>query len=182
MQSEKQVTADAETGVGLHLGFRWGGGSVLLTIVGYVVMRGLPAIDSEFLFTIAQGGLSGEGGIASCVVSTIWIVVVTMVILIPLGLGGAIYMAEYAPRNRFVGALRYGMELLAGVPSVVFGLFGYAVFVMMMSLSFSILSGALTLVCLLLPYLTRTAEEALRRCPGHNVKRRSPSGLPGGRW
>ena len=162
----------------------WGSGGVvvvvLLTIVGYVVMRGLPAIDSEFLFTSPRGGLSGEGGIASCVVSTIWIVVVTMVILIPLGLGGAIYMAEYAPRNRFVGALRYGMELLAGVPSVVFGLFGYAVFVMMMSLSFSILSGALTLVCLLLPYLTRTAEEALRAVP--RAQREAALALGSTRW
>jgi phosphate transport system permease protein len=149
--------------------FIWGSGgvavAVLLVIVGYVLVRGLPAIDLDFLFTSPRGGLSGDGGIASCIVATIWIVVVTMVLLVPLGLGGAIYMAEYAPRNRLIGALRYGMELLAGVPSVVFGLFGYAVFVLVMSFSFSILSGALTLVCLLLPYLTRTAEEALRAVP-----------------
>lgn len=164
--------------------FIWGSGGVavvvLLVVIGYVVVKGLPVIDFEFLFTSPRGGLSGEGGIASCVVATIWIVVVTMALLIPLGLGGAIYMAEYAPRNRLVGVLRYGMELLAGVPSVVFGLFGYAVFVMVMSLSFSILSGALTLVCLLLPYLTRTVEEALLSVP--RAQREAALALGSTRW
>ena len=164
--------------------FIWGSGgvavAVLLVIIGYVIVRGVPAIDLEFLFTSPKGGLSGERGIASCVVATLWIVVVTMVLLIPLGIGGAIYMAEYAPSNRVIGALRYGMELLAGVPSVVFGLFGYAVFVMVMSFSFSILSGALTLVCLLLPYLTRTAEEALRAVP--RSQREAALALGATRW
>ena len=149
--------------------FVWGCGGiavlVLLFIVGYVVSKGLPAIDAGFLFTPPRGGLSGAGGISSCIVSTVWLVAVTMLLLTPLGLGAAIYMAEYAPDNRLIGFVRYGIELLAGVPSIVFGLFGYAVFVIVMSLHFSILSGALTLVCLLLPYLTRTAEEALRAVP-----------------
>ncbi len=147
----------------------WGAGAIavaaLVFIIGYVVISGLPYIDFEFLTTRPRGGLAGEGGISSVIVATGWIVVVTMVLLTPLGLGSAIYMAEYAPENRLIGALRYGVELLAGVPSIVFGLFGYAVFVLVMSLHFSILSGALTLVCLLLPYLTRAAEEALRSVP-----------------
>ena len=149
--------------------FVWGSGGiavlVLLLIVGYVVSKGLPAIDADFLFTPPRGGLSGAGGISSCIVSTAWLVAVTMLLLTPLGLGAAMYMAEYAPQNRLIGFVRYGIELLAGVPSIVFGLFGYAVFVTVMSLRFSILSGALTLVCLLLPYLTRTAEEAMRAVP-----------------
>ncbi len=150
----------------LAFGVVWACGAiavlVLVFIVGYVVIRGASAINLQFLLTPPAGGLGGEGGISSCIVSTLWIVVVTMVLLIPLGLGAAIYLAEYAPDNRFIGFIRYGVELLAGVPSIVFGLFGYAVFVTIMSLRFSILSGALTLVCLLLPYLTRVAEEALR--------------------
>lgn len=164
--------------------FIWGSGgiavAVLLVVIGYVIVRGLPAVDLEFLFTSPKGGLSGEGGIASCIVATVYVVVLTMVLLIPVGIGGAIYMAEYAPRNKFIGALRYGMELLAGVPSVVFGLFGYAVFVTVMSFSFSILSGALTLVCLLLPYLTRTAEEALRAVP--RSQREAALALGSTRW
>ena len=150
-------------------GFVWGAGAVavavLLFIIGYVVIRGIGSVNIEFLTTRPRGGLAGEGGISSIIVATIWIIVVTMLLLTPLGLGAAIYMAEYAPENRLIGVIRYGVELLAGVPSIVFGLFGYAVFVTVLSLHFSILSGALTLVCLLLPYLTRTAEEALRSVP-----------------
>jgi len=110
----------------------------------------------------------------------LWIVVVTMLVLTPLGLGAAVYMAEYAPENRVVGFIRYSVELLAGVPSVVFGLFGYAVFVTVMSFRFSILSGALTLVCLLLPFLTRTAEEAMRSVP--RAQREAALALGSTKW
>jgi len=153
----------------IAFGLIWASGGVavlaLLFIIGYVVVRGLPEINLEFLFTLPRGGLGGEGGISSCIVSTLWIIVVTMVLLTPLGLGAAVYLSEYAPDTRLVGFIRYGVELLAGVPSIVFGLFGYAVFVTVLSFRFSILSGALTLVCLLMPYLTRTAEEAMRSVP-----------------
>jgi phosphate transport system permease protein len=149
--------------------FVWAAGGIavaaLVFIIGYVVVRGIGAINLQFLTTPPRGGLAGEGGISSIIVATLWIIVVTMVLLTPLGLGAAIYLAEYAPDNRLIGLVRYGVELLAGVPSIVFGLFGYAVFVTVLSFRFSILSGALTLVCLLLPYLTRTAEEALRAVP-----------------
>jgi len=168
----------------LAFGAIWTSGAiavlVLLFLIGYVVVRGAPEISPEFLFTPPRGGLGGEGGISSCIVSTLWIVVVTMLLLTPLGLGAAIYMAEYAPENRLIGFIRYSVELLAGVPSIVFGLFGYAVFVTVMSLHFSILSGALTLVCLLLPFLTRTAEEALRAVP--RAQREAALALGATKW
>jgi phosphate transport system permease protein len=153
---------------------------VLLVIIGYVVVRGLPEINLGFLFTPPKGGLGGEGGISSCIVSTLWIIVVTMVLLTPLGLGAAVYLAEYAPENRVIGFIRYSVELLAGVPSIVFGLFGYAVFVTVLSFGFSILSGALTLVCLLMPYLTRTAEEAMRSVP--RAQREAALALGATKW
>lgn len=174
----------ARTTQKLAFGLIWTAGGiavlVLLFLVGYVVLKGAPAINAEFLFTPPKGGLGGEGGISSCIVSTLWIVVVTMLVLTPLGLGAAVYMAEYAPENRVVGFIRYSVELLAGVPSVVFGLFGYAVFVTVMSFRFSILSGALTLVCLLLPFLTRTAEEAMRSVP--RAQREAALALGATKW
>jgi phosphate transport system permease protein len=151
------------------LGFIWGTGavalSILLIIVIYVFVRGLPEIGWSFLTTPPQGGLSGEGGISTAVVATLYLVALTMAILIPLGVGAAIYLAEYAPATRLTGAIRYGTEVLAGVPSIVFGLFGFVLFVTALHFRFSILSGALTLACLLLPTLIRTSEEALRAVP-----------------
>jgi phosphate transport system permease protein len=88
-----------------------------------------------------------------------------MAILAPLGMGAAIYLAEYAPENRFTHFIRRSVELLAGVPSIVFGLFGFAMFVLALHFSYSILAGALTLVALLLPFLMRSAEEAMRAVP-----------------
>ena len=138
---------------------------ILLLIIGYVLAKGLSAISPEFLFTPPEGGLSGEGGISSCIVATLWLIAITMAILTPLGIGAAIYLAEYAPNNRFTRLIRYSVELLAGVPSIVFGLFGFAIFVLTLHFSYSILAGALTLVCLLLPFLLRSSEEAMRAVP-----------------
>lgn len=153
----------------LALAFVWGTGavtlSILLTIIVYLFVRGLPEIGWSFLTTPPEGGLSGEGGISSVIVATVYLVAITMAILIPLGVGAAIYLAEYAPANRYTAAIRYGTEVLAGVPSIVFGLFGFVLFVTALHFRFSILSGALTLACLLLPTLIRTSEEALRAVP-----------------
>ncbi len=153
----------------LAMVFVWGAGVItvliLLTIIGYVLIQGLPVLSPSFLFTPPQGGLSGEGGISTVIVSTIYLVGVTIGILIPLGLGAAIYLAEYARDNWLTRFIRYGVETLAGVPSIVFGLFGFLLFVTILHFNFSILSGALTLVCLLLPTFIRTAEEAIRAVP-----------------
>lgn len=150
-------------------GFVWAAGSVsviaLVYIIAYVLIEGAAVVNWDFLTTVPRGGLAGRGGISSCIVATLYLIVVTMVLLVPLGLGAAIYLAEYAPDNKLIGMVRYSVELLAGVPSIVFGLFGFAVFVLVMSFNYSILSGALTLVCLLLPFLVRAAEEALRAVP-----------------
>jgi phosphate transport system permease protein len=149
--------------------FIWGGGFVtvliLLSIIGYVFVQGVHVINLDFLITPPKGGLSGEGGISTAIVGTLYLVVITIIILIPPGIGAAIYLAEYATNNWFTRLIRYGVETLAGVPSIVFGLFGFAVFVTALHFNFSILSGALTLVCLLLPTLIRTSEEAIKAVP-----------------
>jgi phosphate transport system permease protein len=154
---------------GLAMAFIWGGGVVtvviLLVVIGYVLVQGLPGLSLDFLLTPPQGGLSGEGGISTVIVSTVYLVAVTIIILVPVGLGAAIYLAEYAPDNRLTRLIRYGVETLAGVPSIIFGLFGFALFVTALHFNFSILSGALTLVCLLLPTMIRTSEEAIKSVP-----------------
>ncbi len=153
----------------LAMVYVWGGGVItvliLLVVIGYVLVQGLPGLTLDFLLTPPQGGLSGEGGISTVIVSTIYLVAVTIIILVPVGLGAAVYLAEYAPNNRLTRLIRYGVETLAGVPSIIFGLFGFALFVTVLHFNFSILSGALTLVCLLLPTMIRTSEEAIKSVP-----------------
>jgi len=137
----------------------------LLVIIGFVVIGGAGEINWEFLSTSPQGGLSGEGGILSAIVGTIYLVILTIIIATPLGVGAGIYLSEYARNNWFTKLIRYGVETLAGVPSIVFGLFGFALFVIALGFSFSILSGALTLACLVLPTIIRTTEEAIKTVP-----------------
>jgi len=153
----------------LALACIWGTGAVtlliLLVIIGYVLVQGVSDISWSFLTTPPKGGMSGEGGISTVIVCTLYLIGLTMASVVPLGVGAAIYLSEYAPDNRLTGLIRYGTEVLAGVPSIVFGLFGFALFVMTLHFSFSILSGALTLACLLLPTLIRASEEALRAVP-----------------
>ncbi len=149
----------------------WAAGAVtaliLLVIIIYILAKGLPFITWQFLTTAPQGGLSGEGGISSAIVATLYLIGLTIAILIIPGVGTAIYLTEYARDNWATRATRYAINTLAGVPSIVFGLFGFALFVTVLHFNFSILSGALTLVCLLLPTLISTSEEAIRAVPSY---------------
>ncbi len=145
---------------------------ILVLIVAFVWVRGGGQINWAFLVTPPEGGLSGEGGISTTIVTTLILIVVTVAIASPLGIGAGIYMAEYATESSrrgiipiLVNAARAGVEMLAGVPSIVFGLFGYALFVTALKLGFSILSGALAAACLVLPVIIRTTEEALHAIP-----------------
>jgi phosphate transport system permease protein len=159
----------------LAMVFVWGGGIVtvliLLSIIGYIFIQGIGDINIEFLTTAPRGGMEGEGGISTAIVGTLYLVALAIIILIPPGVGAAIYLAEYARDNWVTRVLRYGVETLAGVPSIVFGLFGYLVFVTYLRSvtgGYSLLAGALTIVCLLLPTIIRTSEEAIKAVPrGH---------------
>jgi len=153
---------------------------ILALIIGYVLSKGISQFNWELLVTAPQGGLSGEGGISTAIVGTIYIVALTIAIATPLGLGAAIYMAEYATDNWLTKLIRYGVETLAGVPSIIFGLFGFALFVTVLHFNFSILSGALTLACLVLPTFIRTAEEAIKAVP--NSYREAGLALAATKW
>ncbi len=142
-------------------------------IIGYVLMQGLPSINLEFLTTRPAGGVSGEGGMSTTIVTTLYLVVLTIAIATPLGVGAAVYLVEYAgDASReskvfafLVKAARTGVEILAGVPSIIFGLFGFAMFVSYMKLGFSLLSASLSGAALVLPTIIRTSEEALMTVP-----------------
>jgi len=146
---------------------------VLLWIVGYVLWNGIQVIDLEFLTTRPRGGVYGEGGMSTTIVTTLYLAVLTIGLATPLGVGAAIYLVEYAGKmqreNRWAGRLvavaRAGIELLAGVPSIIFGLFGFALFILVMKLGFSLLSASLSGACLILPVIIRTSEEALLAVP-----------------
>jgi phosphate transport system permease protein len=142
-------------------------------ILGYVLSQGFRVINYEFLFTRPAGGVSGEGGISTTVVSTVYLVVLTLVIATPLGVGAAVYLVEYAgdavKESKLVAflvqAARMGVEILAGVPSIVFGLFGFSLFVLYLKFGFSLLSASLSGAALILPTIIRTSEEALLTVP-----------------
>lgn len=146
---------------------------VLAVVVLYVVLQGAQVIDLEFLLTAPRGGLTAEGGISTTIITTIYLVLLTIIIATPLGVGAAVYLVEYAGEMqgrsglipRVVGVVRFGVELLAGVPSIIFGLFGYALFVSTLGFGFSLLSAALAGACLVLPVIIRASEEALRAVP-----------------
>lgn len=147
--------------------------TALLFIVGYVISKGFDVIDLEFLTTRPAGGVSGKGGISTTIVTTIYLVILTVTIAAPLGIGTAVFMVEYTPDlmgknkiwSRLIGTIRTSVEILAGVPSIIFGLFGFAVFVSYMKLKFSLLSAGLSGACLVLPLIIRTTEEALLTVP-----------------
>ena len=150
---------------------------ILLAVIGYVVVQGARVIDWKFLTTPPAGGLASSdvGGMSTTVISTAYLVFWTIVIAGPLGVLAAIYLVEYAEEMEgsrglipaLVGVVRFAVEILAGVPSIVFGLFGYALFVSARALgwSFSMRSAAVTGACLVLPVIIRASEEAIRCVP-----------------
>jgi phosphate transport system permease protein len=147
--------------------------ATMLWIVGYVMVQGVRVINLEFLTTRPAGGVSGEGGMSTTIVTTLYLVVLTISIATPLGVGAAIYLIEYAGEveresrlaSYLIKIARTGVEILAGVPSIIFGLFGFALFVSFMKLKFSLLSAGLSGACLILPVIIRTSEEALLAVP-----------------
>lgn len=137
---------------------------VLLAIIAYVVINGLPHISLDFIFGWPQG-VNAEGGIWPTIVSTIYVTALAMLICTPVAVLAAVYLAEYAKQGKIVDIIRYAADALASVPSIVMGLFGYALFVEAMDLGLSMVSAALALALLMLPIVMRTTEEAIRAVP-----------------
>lgn len=136
----------------------------IILVVVYIVVQGLPAISWEFLTGFPREGMRA-GGILPAIVGTIYLTLGTALFAVPLGLGAAIYLSEYAPDNRWTRLIRLAIINLAGIPSVVYGLFGLGLFVLFLNFGTSILAGSLTLSIMTLPVIISTAEEALRAVP-----------------
>ncbi|HNT74966.1 MAG TPA: phosphate ABC transporter permease PstA [Anaerolineae bacterium] len=136
----------------------------ILFIVGYIVVQGVGAISWEFLTGFPYNGMK-SGGVWPAIVGTLWLTLGTAVVAVPVGVGAAIYLSEYAGDNQLTRAIRIAIINLAGIPSVVYGLFGLGLFVIFLNFGTSILAGSLTLGIMTLPVIISTAEEALRAVP-----------------
>ncbi len=151
----------------------------VLLIVALIIWQGAPGLSWEFLTGFPSDGMRA-GGIFPALVGTVWLTLGTAVVAVPLGVGAAIYLAEYAAENRWTRAIRVAIINLAGIPSVVYGLFGLGLFVIFLRFGTSILAGSLTLAIMTLPVIISTSEEALRAVP--NSFRVVSISLGGTRW
>lgn len=137
---------------------------LLAGIVGYVTYRGVSVINLSFLTTVPSA-IKGTFGIAGNIINTLYMIVITLLIAVPFGVGAAIYLNEYAKPGRLVRLIEFTTETLSGIPSIIFGLFGYVFFGITLKLGYSILTGALTLSLMVLPLITRNTQEALKTVP-----------------
>ncbi|EOD01472.1 phosphate ABC transporter permease PstA [Caldisalinibacter kiritimatiensis] len=135
---------------------------ILAWILLYVIINGIGEINWEFLTTAPVGE---EGGIFPMIITTVYMVLLTVVISTPIGIFAAVYLVEYAKPGKVVRIIRFATESLAGIPSIIYGLFGFIFFVTKLEMSWCILAGALTLSIMVLPTIVRTTEEALKAVP-----------------
>lgn len=152
---------------------------LLLMIIVYVMIKGVSAVNWSFLTSVTSV-LKGTVGIAGNIVNTLIIIVITMLIATPVGVGSAIYLNEYAKPGRIVTIIEYATETLSGIPSIIFGLFGMMFFGERLGLGYSLLTGSLTLIIMVLPLITRNTQEALKTVP--DTYRNGAIGLGSGKW
>ncbi len=151
----------------------------ILLVIGTIVVRGIGAISWEFLTAMPREGMKA-GGVLPAIVGTLLLTLGTALVAIPIGVGGAIYLSEYARDTWLTRAIRLAIINLAGIPSVVYGLFGLGLFVLFLQFGTSILAGSLTLAIMTLPIIISAAEEALRAVP--TEFRTVSASLGGTRW
>lgn len=151
----------------------------ILIVVIYIIQKGAPAISLDFLAGFPSDGMRG-GGILPAIIGTLYLTFGTAVFSVPLGIGAAIYLSEYAPENRWTRVIRIAITNLAGIPSVVYGLFGLGIFVIFLKFGTSILAASLTLSIMTLPVIISTSEEAIRAVP--NSFRVVSTSLGATRW
>lgn len=139
--------------------------AALVVLFGRITIEALPALRPSILFNFASFSTPARAGYAAAIAGTLWVVGLTMLFSLPLGIAAGVYLEEYAPRNRITRFLQASISNLAGVPSIVFGLIGLAVFSRAFHLGFTTIAGALTLTILVFPYVVITVQEAIRAVP-----------------
>lgn len=153
--------------------------ALLIGIIVYVFVKGIRSVNWEFLTSVTSV-LKGTTGIAGNIVNTLYIIIVTMLIATPIGVGAAVYLNEYAKPGKLVSMIEFATETLAGIPSIIFGLFGMMFFGQTLHLKYSILTGSFTLTLMVLPLITRNTQEALKTVP--DSYRSGAIGLGAGKW
>ena len=153
--------------------------SLLVGLIGYILYRGLPNLSWELVST-QTSYLRGTIGILPNLVNTLYIILVAMAIVLPLGVGAAIYLTEYAANRHLTRLIEFAAETLSGIPSILFGLVGMLLFVQRMGLGAGILAGGLTLVMMILPTVVRTTQESLKTVP--QAYREGALALGAGKW
>ena len=148
-------------------------------IIGMVLMRGIPHLSVEFLTTTASV-LKGTDGILPAILNTLYVILLTLLIVLPLGVGAAVYLTEYATNRRLIESIEFTNETLAGIPSILYGLVGMLVFAQTLGFKTCLLSGSLTLVIMNLPTIIRTTQESLKTVP--QGYREGALGLGAGKW
>lgn len=153
--------------------------ALVLFLIVYVLVKGLPNVSWTLLST-APSYLSDRIGILPDLLNTLYIVIATLLIVLPLGVGAAIYLTEYATNRRVIGVIEYAAETLSGIPSIIYGLVGMLFFCQFLNMKTSLLAGALTLVIMNLPTIMRTTQESLKTVP--QSYREGAFGLGAGKW
>ncbi len=153
--------------------------ALLLGLIGYILYRGIPYISWELIST-KPSLLQGTVGVLPNILNTLYIIILTLIIVLPLGVAAAIYLNEYAKNRKLVKIIELATETLAGIPSIIYGLVGMLVFVQFFSLGTSLLAGSLTLVIMTFPTIIRTSQESLKTVPA--AYREGALGLGAGKW
>ena len=148
-------------------------------IIGMVLVRGIPHVSWEFLSTTASV-LKGTDGILPAILNTLYVILLTLLIVLPLGVGAAVYLTEYASNRKLIEVIEFTNETLAGIPSIIYGLVGMLVFSQALGFQTCLLSGSLTLVVMNLPTIIRTTQESLKTVP--QGYREGAMGLGAGKW
>ena len=153
--------------------------ALLLFLLGYILYRGLPNLTWEFL-TAEESVVKDIQGIGPAILNTVYVIIATLIVAIPLGVGAAIYLTEYAKNRKLVAAIEFATETLAGIPSIIYALVGVLVFAESLRLGKTLIAGSLTLVIMTLPTIIRTTQESLKTVP--QSYREGSLGLGSGKW
>lgn len=153
--------------------------ALLIFLLGYILYRGLPNLTPQFL-TSEESVVRDIQGIGPAIVNTIYVIIATLIVVLPLGVGSAIYLTEYATNHKLVSAIEFATETLAGIPSIIYALVGVLVFAESLRLGKTLIAGALTLVIMTLPTVIRTTQESLKTVP--QSYREGSLGLGSGKW
>ena len=153
--------------------------ALLVFLLGYILYRGLPNLTWEFL-TSEESVVRDVQGIGPAILNTLYVIIATLVVVLPLGVGSAIYLTEYATNRKLVAAIEFATETLAGIPSIIYALVGVLVFAESLALGKTLIAGAFTLVIMTLPTVIRTTQESLKTVPASY--REGSLGLGSGKW